>query len=313
MSQLKKKMISILVPCYNESESLDSFFKSIFPILEKTGYNFEIVCIDDGSVDNTLEILDHWHIQDRRIKYLSFSRNFGKEKALTAAIDFASGDAVIPIDADLQDPPEIIFEMIKKWEEGFEVVNAVRISRDSDSIIKRLTANLFYKITQKISGIPIQSNVGDFRLISTAPLEAMRSLREVRRFMKGLFSWVGFKVANVYFERQLRVAGRTKYSYWKLFNFAVEGITSFSSLPLRLAGYMGFILSSLSFFYGAFLLIKTLFTGNPVPGYPSLMIVMLFIGGVQVFFIGVLGEYVSRIYDEVKNRPLYIVRIRKGF
>jgi glycosyltransferase involved in cell wall biosynthesis len=307
------KKISLLVPCYNEGTSLDAFFKTILPIIESVDYEFEIVCVDDGSVDNTLKILDDWHHKDKRIKYLTFSRNFGKEKALTAAIDFANGDAVIPIDADLQDPPEIILQMIEKWEQGYEVVNAVRISRDSDTFLKRVTAKLFYKIINLISDNPIPSNVGDFRLIAAGPLNALRSLKESRRFMKGLFSWVGFKVVDVHFERQARIAGTTKFNYWKLFNFAVDGIASFSSFPLRIAGYLGFIISILSLFYGVFLFLRTLILGNTVPGYPSLMVSILFIGGIQLFFIGVLGEYMSRIYDEVKNRPLYLVRFKKGF
>ena len=313
MNQICIKKISILVPCYNESASLDVFFNTIIPIMERAGYAFEIVCVDDGSLDNTLEILDSWHHKDSRIKYITFSRNFGKEKALTAAIDFANGDAVIPIDADLQDPPEIIFQMIEKWEQGYEVVNAVRILRDSDTVMKRLTAKLFYKIINLISDNPIPSNVGDFRLIAAAPLDAIRSLKESRRFMKGLFSWVGFKVVDVHFERQARVAGTTKFNYFKLFNLAVDGIASFSSFPLRIAGYLGFIISILSMFYGIFIFVKTLILGNVVPGYPSLMVVILFIGGIQLFFIGVLGEYMSRIYDEVKKRPLYLVRLKKGF
>ena len=313
MNQSPQKVISILVPCYNEGESLDIFFRAIFSVLERTSYAFEIVCVDDGSHDNTVEVLERWHAQDQRVKYLTFSRNFGKEKALTAGLDYVTGDAVIPIDADLQDPPELIFEMIKKWEEGYEVVNAVRLPRVNDTFVKRVTSALFYKIIEKISDTPISNNVGDFRLISEAPLNALRTLRESRRFMKGLFNWVGFKAVNIYYERQLRVAGQTKFSYWKLFNFAVEGVASFSSLPLRFSGYVGFILSISSILYGSFLVIRTIFFGNSVPGYPSMMVLMLFIGGVQMFFIGVLGEYMSRIYDEVKNRPLYLVRIKKGF
>lgn len=307
------RKVSLLVPCFNESDSLDLYFHTVIPILEGAGYPFEIICVDDGSRDDTLSVLDRWHRLDGRVKYISLSRNFGKEKALTAALDFATGDAVIPMDADLQDPPHLILEMLKLWEEGYDVVNAVRLSRSGDSFPKRITANLFYKFIGRISDSQIPSNVGDFRLLSKAPLAAVRSLRETRRFMKGLFSWVGFRVSNVYFERPARAAGETKFNYWRLLNFAVEGIVSFSSFPLRIAGYFGFLLSIISVAYGVYLMVRTMLFGNPVPGYPSLMVALLFVGGVQMFFIGVLGEYLSRIYDEVKQRPLYLVRTARGF
>lgn len=301
-----REKISLLVPMYNEEEVIPSFFGEILPILNALPLAWEMICVNDGSRDRTLELLQKWNASDSRIKVINFSRNFGKESAMTAALDYATGDAVIPIDADLQDPPELIPKMVELWQQGFDVVNAVRSSRDSDTVMKRLTANGFYRIINSISNVEIARNTGDYRLLSRRACDVLRRMRESRRFMKGLFSWVGFNTTSVYYERRERVAGVTKWNYWKLLNFAIEGITSFSTVPLRIATYLGLIVAVTSMCYTLYLITDTLIFGNDVKGYPSLMSAILFFGGVQLIFVGILGEYVGRIYDEVKNRPIYV-------
>ena len=305
--------LSILVPMYNEEEVVDHFFGEIIPILESLSMNWEIVCINDGSHDHTLELLWDWNKRNDRIKVINFSRNFGKESAMTAGLDYVTGDAVIPIDADLQDPPELIPKMVKLWLAGVDVVNASRSSRNSDTWLKRITSYLFYRLINSISEVAIPENVGDYRLLSKRCYEVLRTLREKRRFMKGLFSWVGFQTATIYYERPSRVAGATKFNYWKLWNLAIEGITSFSTIPLRLSAYIGILIAGLSFCYAFFLVIDTLIYGNSVKGYPSIMTAILFLGGIQLIFIGVIGEYISRVHDEVKGRPVYVVESAIGF
>lgn len=304
--------LSLLVPMYNEEEVVAEFFGEVVPILEKLPLTWEIVCVNDGSRDRTLELLLEWNARESRIKVINLSRNFGKECAMTAALDYATGDAVIPIDADLQDPPELIPKMVELWKQGFDVVNAVRSSRDSDTLMKRITAKWFYRIINNISNVEISPDTGDFRLLSRRACDVLRSMRESRRFMKGLFSWVGFNTTFIYYERKQRVAGTTKWNYWKLMNFAIEGITSFSTVPLRIATYIGLMAAAISLSYALFLVADTLIFGNTVQGYASLMTAVIFFGSVQLIFIGVLGEYVGRIYDEVKRRPVYIVESAFG-
>lgn len=307
------KRISLLVPMYNEADVIDRFFEQVQPILEEMALEWEVVCVNDGSKDRTLELLWKWHAQDARIKVINLSRNFGKERALTAALDLASGDAVIPIDADLQDPPELIPRMVALWEDGFDVVNAIRSSRNSDSRIKRATARLFYRIFNYLSDREIPSDAGDYRLLSRRVCEMLRSMRETHRFMKGLSTWVGFPTTTIYFERKPRCGGTTKWNYWGLWNYALEGIISFSTVPLKMASYLGLITATLSLLYAAFLVVSTLIFGEPVKGYPSMMTAILFIGGVQLIFIGIIGEYIARIHDEVKGRPIYIIDSIRGF
>lgn len=307
------KKLSLLVPVYNESDVIDSFFARVQPILEGLDLEWEVVCVNDGSKDGTLGMLWQWHEKDSRIKVISLSRNFGKERALIAAMDLASGDAVIPIDVDLQDPPELIPQMLEKWEQGFDIVNAVRSSRKGDSLVKRTTAGLFYRIFNYISNFDFPSNAGDFRLLSRRVCDVLRSMRETHRFLKGLSSWVGLPTTTIYFEREARRAGSSKWNYWRLWNYALEGIVSFSTVPLKLASYLGLLTASVSFFYAGFLVIRTLMFGDPVQGYPSLMVALLFIGGVQLIFIGVIGEYIARIHDEVKGRPIYVIDTMRGF
>ena len=307
------KKLSLLVPMYNEEEVIGPFFNQVLPIVEQLALDWEIVCVNDGSKDRTLEILLEWHQQDERIKVINLSRNFGKERAMTAALDLAQGDAVIPMDADLQDPPELIPEMVEKWQLGFDVVNAARASRDTDTITKRTTAGLFYRLINTVSETEIPRNVGDYRLLSRRVCDVLRSMRETHRFMKGLSSWVGYPTTTIYYERQPRLGGETKWNYWNLWNYALEGIISFSTVPLKIATYLGLTAATLGFAYAIMLVIKTMIFGDPVQGYPSLMTAILFFGGVQLIFIGIIGEYIARIHDEMKGRPIYVIDTTHGF
>jgi glycosyltransferase involved in cell wall biosynthesis len=301
-------MISILCPCYNEEESLPIFFREITPVMESVGESFEFVCVNDGSCDGTLDVLLSFAKKDSRIRVVDLSRNFGKEAALTAAIDYASGDAMIPIDVDLQDPPELIPQMIAKWREGYEVVLAKRMDRSADSFMKRVTAQIFYCFHNKISSSSIPENVGDFRLMDRRVAEALKTLRERQRFMKGLFAWVGFKTCVIEYARQARIAGKSSFNGWRLWKFALEGITSFSIFPLTVWLYFGSFVSLGAFCYGMFIVLKTLILGVDLPGYASSICLILFFGGLQLLGIGILGEYIGRTYIESKQRPIYIVR-----
>lgn len=300
--------VSLVVPCHNETENLPALYSRVNAVMEKTGKSWEMVCVNDGSKDDTLEQLLALHQKDPRIVVIDLSRNFGKEAALTAGLDHARGNCAIPLDADLQDPPELIPELLAKWQDGFDVVNAVRLSRDGESWLKRASAHAFYRIINRMSEVDIPTDTGDFRLLSRPVLEAIKTLPERRRFMKGLFAWVGFRTTCVYYHREPRYAGKTTWNYWRLWNFAVEGITSFSKVPLQLASYLGFFVSVLAFLYAVYLIIRTMVYGNPVMGYPSIMVTLLFLGGVQLIALGVIGEYLGRIYEETKGRPVYLVR-----
>ncbi|HKR38744.1 MAG TPA: glycosyltransferase family 2 protein [Paraburkholderia sp.] len=308
---LETPLISIVAPFYNEQDGIEVFFEQIIATMESIeSVRFEIVCINDGSRDATLEKLVLVSQRDRRVKVIDLTRNFGKEAALTAGLHEASGDAVVVIDADLQDPPSLIPEMIQRWRQGAEVVLARRASRACDSFLKRTTAALFYRIHNALSELKIPENVGDFRLMDRQVVNALRSLPERHRFMKGLFAWVGFNTVTIDYERTPRSAGKTKFSGWRLWNFALEGITSFSTVPLRIWMYIGGAIAALAFCYGTFMVGRTFLFGNPVPGYASLVSVVLFMSGIQLVGIGVIGEYVGRIYDESKERPVYLVRRR---
>ncbi|MBU2739724.1 glycosyltransferase family 2 protein [Acidithiobacillus concretivorus] len=300
--------VSIIVPCHNESGNLKILHERVSGIMDACGEPWEMVCVNDGSTDDTLLQLIALHQQDPRIHVIDLSRNFGKEAALTAGLDAAQGDAAIPLDADLQDPPELIPELLAQWRDGYDVVNAVRLSREGESWLKRASAHFFYRAINRMSVVDIPADTGDFRLLSRPVLDALQSLPERRRFMKGLFAWVGFRSTNVYYHRAPRHSGKTTWNYWKLWNFAVEGVTSFSQVPLQLAAYLGFIVSGLAFLYALWLIISTLVYGNPVKGYPSMMVTLLFLGGVQLMALGVIGEYLGRIYEESKHRPLYLIR-----
>ena len=276
--------------------------------MEQTSEPWEIICVNDGSSDDTLLQLIALHSRDQRIKIIDLSRNFGKEAALTAGLDATLSDAAIPLDADLQDPPELIPELLAQWRKGFDVVNAVRLSRKGESWLKRASAHVFYRVINRMSEVEIPPDTGDFRLLSRSVLDALQALPERRRFMKGLFAWVGFRSTNIYYHREPRHSGRTTWNYWQLWNFAVEGITSFSQVPLQLAAYLGFLVSLLAFLYAIWLIISTIAYGNPVKGYPSIMVTLLFLSGVQLMALGVIGEYLGRIYEESKQRPVYLVK-----
>jgi glycosyltransferase involved in cell wall biosynthesis len=304
-------MISIICPFYNEEKMVSFFFKELLNIVGSINDEIEIICVNDGSTDHTLQrIIEQKNTapQHIHIRIIDFSRNFGKEAALTAGIDLARGDAVIPIDTDLQDPPALINALIEKWREGYEVVLAKRADRTTDTWLKRKTAEWFYRLHNSISSPPIPDNVGDFRLLSRAAVEALKRLPERERFMKGLFNWVGFKTAEVEYVRLSRKAGETKFPLLKLWNFALDGITSFSTVPLRIWSYLGFFISLFAFAYGSIIIVRTLIQGVDIPGYASLLVIMLFLGGLQLIGIGVVGEYLGRIYMETKNRPIYIIR-----
>ncbi|WP_299979380.1 glycosyltransferase family 2 protein [Desulfobacula sp.] len=299
--------ISIVCPFYNEEDMVNAFMKEIFVVLESISRPFEIVCVNDGSSDNTLEKLLKEQETRENIKIINLSRNFGKEAALTAGLDFARGEAIIPIDADLQDPPALIKEFIAYWDKGYDVVLAKRTDRSTDSFGKRMTAQLFYKVHNKISSTQIPENAGDFRLVTRKVISAIQELPENQRFMKGIFAWVGFKTAVVEYKRNKRKLGKTSFNGWKLWNFALEGFTSFSTVPLRVWLYLGLFISLSAFCYGSFIIIRTLIFGIDVPGYASLLTTILFLGGVQMIGIGVIGEYIGRMYMESKRRPPYII------
>ncbi|MGC8718847.1 MAG: glycosyltransferase family 2 protein [Thermodesulforhabdaceae bacterium] len=308
-----RPVLSLVVPMYNEEENVEVFYNRAKKVLDSMRITYEIVCVNDGSSDGTLEKLLAIRERDPCVKVIDFSRNFGKEIALTAGLDFAQGEAVIPIDADLQHPPEVIPELVAKWREGYEVVLATRSKREGDGWLKSLTAHLFYRLASRIMSVRLPSNTGDFRLMNRQVVNVLRQIRERNRFMKGIFAWAGFRSATVYYHVAPRHAGKTKWNYWKLWNFAIEGITSFSYVPLQIATYLGFIVAGFAFLYALVIVVKTLIFGKVVPGYASLMTVILFLGGVQLVCIGILGEYVGRIYHEVKARPLYVVRKTWGF
>jgi glycosyltransferase involved in cell wall biosynthesis len=303
------ELISLVIPFHNEEDVVDQLFCRVIPVLSDIPHSdYEVVCVNDGSSDLTLDRLLAYSKSNRRIKVVDLSRNFGKEAAITAGIDRARGDAVIPFDADLQDPPEAIRRLVDKWREGFDVVIAQRCGRATDTYAKRSTASIFYRVHNAISEIKIPENAGDFRLLSRSAVEALRQLPENRRFMKGLFAWIGFKTAQIEYLREPRLVGKTKFSGWRLWNLALEGITSFSTLPLRVWTYVGGVTSLCAFGYAVYLILRTQLRGVDVPGYASIITAILFLGGVQLIGIGVIGEYVGRIYIESKRRPIYIVR-----
>lgn len=304
----KPIVLSVVCPMHNEEESLSLFIDRMLPVLKALSDDFEIICVNDGSTDDTLNNLLALSKNETRIRVIDLSRNFGKEAALTCGIDHALGDAVIPIDADLQDPPELIVEMVKLWRQGFDVVLAQRTDRLADSYLKRKSAEWFYRLHNAISEPEIAANVGDFRLMDRKVVEALKKLPERRRFMKGLFAWVGFRQAVIPYAREPRQAGESKFSGWRLWNFALEGITSFSTAPLRIWFYIGLVVASIAFCYGAFIVGKVIVFGRDTPGYASIITIVLFIGGMQLIGLGVLGEYLGRIYSESKERPIYIVR-----
>lgn len=304
--------ISLVAPCFNEEEVLDIFFERVEAVLEQITPDYEVVCVDDGSSDRTYAGLLKHRERNPRIKVLRLSRNFGKDVALSAGLDHTTGRAVVPIDVDLQDPPEVIAQMYAKFQEGYDVVFARRASRDTDGMLKRVSARAFYQVHNAVADVAIPYDTGDFRMLDRRVIQALKRLPERTRFMKGLFAWVGFEQTSIEYAREARAAGTTKWAWWKLWNFALDGITASSTIPLRIWSYLGMTVASLSFLYASFLIARTLISGIDVPGYASTMVVVLFLGGINIAATGILGEYIGRIYVEVRSRPLYLVRDHHG-
>ncbi len=304
----QRTLLSIIVPAFNEQEVIREFHRRLSASLASVEVDeVEILFVNDGSTDETLKILHELARSDRRIQILDLSRNFGKEAAMTAGLDHARGDAAVIIDADLQDPPELIPEMVRQWRSGFDVVCMRRLSREGETWLKKSTARAFYALMGRIGRFKVPENVGDFRLLSRRAIAALKQMPERTRFMKGLFAWIGFPAKEIVYHRDPRHAGVTKWNYWSLWNLALEGITSFTVTPLKVASYLGVLTSLGALLYGLVVLTKALLFGDPVPGYPSLMVVMLFLGGLQLLAIGIVGEYLGRMFIETKQRPLYLL------
>lgn len=302
------KLISLLIPAYNEEQVIEPLMIRLANLAnDNKDYEFEFLFVNDGSKDKTLQIIKDYAEKDPRVSYINLSRNFGKEIGMIAGLDHVQGDATVIIDADLQDPPELIPEMIKYWEKGYDDVYAKRKSRDGESWLKKFTSKQYYKTLQKITHVPIQEDTGDFRLLDRRVVEAIKQFRDTQRNAKAIFSWVGFNKKEILYNRDPRVAGETKWNYVKLVNLAIDGITSFTTAPLRLSTYIGTAISILTFVYLIYLVIRTLFFGTDLAGYPSMMAVILFLGGVQLLSLGVIGEYIGRIFNETKQRPLYLI------
>lgn len=308
MEQEKKKLVTILVPAYNEQEVLHLLYDRLEKLMnENTNYDFEVLLVNDGSKDKTFEIMQELREKDKRFCYLNLSRNFGKETAMIAGLDYCKGDAVVIIDADLQDPPELIPEMIKYWEEGYDDVYAKRKSREGETWLKKFTSKMYYRVLQGFTRIEIQKDTGDFRLLDRRCVEALKSMRENQRYTKGLFSIIGYNKKEILYDRDPRAAGQTKWNYGKLIDLSIDGITSFTTSPLRWAAIIGCGVSLIGFIYMLYIIIKTIVTGIDVPGYASLMVVILFLGGIQLIFLGIIGEYLGRTFNESKHRPLYFI------
>ena len=304
----RRQSLSVVVPLYNEEAVLAEFHRRVAAVLDGLEADAEVIYVNDGSGDGTMAMLMAIHDRDARVAVIELSRNFGKEIAMSAGLDAAGGDAIIVIDADLQDPPELIPEMLKKWREGSDVVLMRRRSRAQESWLKKTTARAFYRAMGSIGTIDIPENVGDFRLLSRRAAAALRQFPERTRFMKGLFAWIGFPTSEIEYDRDGRFAGETKWNYWRLWNFALEGMTSFSVVPLKLASYAGLVTAVIAFGYGVKVIVKTLLFGDPVAGYPTLVTLVLFLGGLQLMALGLIGEYLARMFIEVKQRPLYLVQ-----
>ena len=303
----RRPLLSVVVPVYDEESVLPEFHRRLSAVLDRLDGNCEVVYANDGSRDDTSALLEQLHQDDERVAVVNLTRNFGKEIALTAGLDHASGEAVVIIDADLQDPPELIPKMMRRWRDGFDVVYATRKSRTGETLFKKFTARQFYRTIKRISKIEIPSNTGDFRLLSRRAVDDLRQLREHHRFMKGLFSWIGYPQTSVLYDRDPRFAGQSKFNYWKLWNFAIEGLTSFTTGPLKIASYLGLTSAAAALLYAIWIVYKTLRFGDPVVGYPSLMVAILFLGGIQLATLGIIGEYLGRVFNETKRRPLYLV------
>ncbi|MEM8493108.1 MAG: glycosyltransferase family 2 protein [Pseudomonadota bacterium] len=306
-TQSELMLLSVVVPVFNERDSLPLFHDRLTAVLDGLPLRSAILFIDDGSTDESAKVLESISASDSRVTVLRLSRNFGKEAAMSAGLDHAPGDAVVIIDADLQDPPELIADFVEHWRQGFDVVYARRESRVGDSWLKRSSAAMFYRLLDRVAEVPIPRDTGDFRLLSRRAVDALVKLREQHRYMKGLYAWVGFPQKAIDYAREPRQRGKSKWDFWRLWNLALEGITSFSAAPLKLATLLGLATSLFAFVYGSYFLLRTLLFGNPIPGYPSLMVIILFLGGVQLVCLGIIGEYLARTYGESKGRSVYVV------
>lgn len=303
-----KKLVSIMIPCYNEQEALPRMWQELCKVMDAaTQYSYEAFFINDGSSDNTLRILKELHETDGRVSYVNLSRNFGKENAMLAGFDLAKGDCLVIMDADLQDPPQLMVEMLEYWEQGYQDVYAKRRDRGEESWLRKKLSLLFYKILDSATRFEVLKNVGDFRLLDRKCINALQSLRENERYTKGMFCWIGYKKKEIVFDRGNRVAGESKWNFCKLLNLAIEGISSFTTFPLRVATISGFIIAICAFLFLLYYVIKTITVGDPVQGFTTLVALMLFLGGVQLIAIGVLGEYIGRVFNETKGRPVYLI------
>ena len=300
-------LLSLVVPVFNEEESIDLFLDTVTPLLERYGLRFEIVFVNDGSHDNTLSHLLDRSAGDGRLRVVNLSRNFGKEAALTAGIDHAKGDVIVPMDIDLQDPPALIEPFMARWRDGYDIVYGVRTRRTWDTTAKRVSAGWFYRVFNSMSPVRIPENVGDFRLVDRRAVEVLRQLPERNRFMKGLFAWVGFNAVGVPYERPQRAAGSSKFNLWRLWNFAIDGVVSFSTAPLRAWFYVGVAIAAIAVLYALFIVTRVLIFGIDTPGYASLLIAVLLMGAIQLLSLGIIGEYLGRLFVEVKSRPIYVV------
>ena len=302
------KKVTLLIPCFNEQESLPALYDALKGVMDNnSSYLWEVLLINDGSRDETINIIKQLRVKDKRICYIDLSRNFGKEAAMLAGFDYATGDAVVIMDADLQHPPYVIPKMLKKWEDGFDDVYGKRLTRGTESWLRRQMSLLYYKLLQKTTRVEVLQNVGDFRLLDRKCIEELKKLRETERYTKGMYCWIGFKKASVEFETQDRIAGESSMSLKSLFSLAIDGITSFTVAPLKLSAILGFFVSLVAFVYMCYVLCKTIFVGEDVQGYPTLVILILFLGGVQLISLGIIGEYLGKIFNETKNRPVYAV------
>ena len=307
------KKVSIMVPCYNEEKSLPLLYPELKTLMDgHSGYDWEVLFVNDGSKDNTLNLLKALRAADERISYINLSRNFGKENAMLAGFDYATGDCMVIMDADLQDPPSLIPQMLAYWEEGYEDVYAKRANRGKEPWLRKKFSMLFYKILDHSTRFDVLQNVGDFRLLDRCCIDALKQLRESERYTKGMFCWIGYKKKEIVFDRADRVAGESNWNFWSLFNLAIEGITSFTTAPLRLATLFGIVIAFFAFCLLLFYGLKTLVWGDPAQGFTTLIVVTLFLGGVQLLSIGILGEYIGRIFNETKNRPIYLVSDYNG-
>ncbi|WP_063833699.1 glycosyltransferase family 2 protein [Skermanella stibiiresistens] len=307
-----RRLLSLVIPCYNESANIEPLFARLFAVLDTLPMDWEVVCVNDGSKDDTLERLTAVHAREPRVRVVDLSRNFGKEAALSAGLSIADGDAVIPMDADLQHPPELLPDLVAKWREGFDVVIAIREARTGQSTGNRLGARMFYWLFDRMSEVPLPREAGDFRLLDRVVVDVINRMPERTRFMKGIFAWVGFSQTTVPFFQGERASGETKWGFLKLLRFSMVGLTAFSTFPLRVWGLIGGAISALAFCYIVLRLLRTAFYGIDVPGYESIIVTVLFLGGVQLLTLGIIGDYLGRVFDEVKGRPLYIVRSIHG-